>query len=74
MNNAVNWFEIYASNFKRAKKFYTEVFKCKLTDIPTNSDTHSQMEYAVFLMLKITKVQVVHWLRLMKPSQRWVAS
>jgi hypothetical protein len=48
MNNAVNWFEIYASNFKRAKKFYTEVFKCKLTDIPTNSDTHSQMEYAVF--------------------------
>ena len=24
------------------------MFKCKLTDIPTNSDRHSQMEYAVF--------------------------
>ncbi len=48
MNNAVSWFEIYTSNFKRAKKFYTEVFKCKLTDIPTSSDRHSQMEYAVF--------------------------
>lgn len=48
MKNAVNWFEIYTSDFKRAKKFYTEVFKCRLTDITTNSDRHSQMEYAVF--------------------------
>jgi uncharacterized protein len=48
MKNAVNWFEIYTSDFTRAKKFYTEVFKYKLTDIPTNSDRHSQMEYAVF--------------------------
>jgi uncharacterized protein len=48
MKNAVNWFEIYTSDFKRAKKFYTEVFKCKLTDIPTNSERHTQMEYAVF--------------------------
>jgi predicted enzyme related to lactoylglutathione lyase len=48
MKNAVNWFEIYTSDFKRAKKFYTEVFKCKLTDIETNSDRHNQMEYAIF--------------------------
>jgi uncharacterized protein len=48
MKNAVNWFEIYTSDFKRAKKFYTEVFNCKLTDIRTNSERHNQMEYAVF--------------------------
>lgn len=48
MKNAVNWFEIYTSDFKRAKKFYTEVFKLKLIDVPTNSDRHSTMEYAVF--------------------------
>lgn len=48
MKNAVDWFEIYTSDFKRAKKFYTEVFKYQLTDIETNSDRHDQMEYAVF--------------------------
>lgn len=48
MKNAVNWFEIYTSNFTRAKNFYTKVFKCELTDIPTHSERHSQMEYAVF--------------------------
>lgn len=48
IKNAVNWFEIYTSDFKRAKKFYTEVFKCRLKDIPVNSERHSQMEYTVF--------------------------
>ncbi|MEL1242528.1 VOC family protein [Flavobacterium flavipallidum] len=48
MKNLVNWFEIYTSDFERAKKFYTEVFKLKLTDISTNSDRHSNMKYAVF--------------------------
>jgi len=48
MKNAVNWFEIYTSNFKRAKKFYTEVFQCELTDIPVNNERHAQMEYAAF--------------------------
>jgi predicted enzyme related to lactoylglutathione lyase len=48
MKNAVNWFEIYTSDFKRAKEFYTAVFQCKLTDTPTNSDRHREMEYAVF--------------------------
>jgi len=48
MKNVINWFEIYTSDFDRAKKFYTEVFKCELTDIVTNSDRHSQMRYATF--------------------------
>lgn len=48
MKNAVNWFEIYALDFERAKKFYTEVFKCNLTDVATTTDRHSSMDYAVF--------------------------
>ena len=48
MKNVVNWFEIYTSEFDRAKKFYTEVFKCELTDLPVNSDRHSEMKYATF--------------------------
>ena len=49
MKNVVNWFEIYTSDFTRAKKFYTDVFKCTLTDIQADSDRHRKMEYAVFL-------------------------
>ncbi|MBO9728410.1 MAG: hypothetical protein J7623_07200 [Chitinophaga sp.] len=37
MNGVINWFEIYASNFARAKKFYSEVFQLTLTDIPMDS-------------------------------------
>jgi predicted enzyme related to lactoylglutathione lyase len=48
MKNVINWFEIYTSDFNRAKKFYTEVFKCKLTDLPMGGDNHSEMEYATF--------------------------
>jgi predicted enzyme related to lactoylglutathione lyase len=49
MKNMISWFEIYTSDFNRAKKFYTDVFKCKLTDLPTSgNDRHSQMEYATF--------------------------
>jgi len=48
MNNAVNWFEIYTDNFQRAKKFYTTVFQCELTDVPAPSDRHSEMRYATF--------------------------
>jgi len=48
MKNAVNWFEIYTSDFERAKNFYMEVFKCELTDIPSNSERHLQMKYATF--------------------------
>lgn len=48
MKNVINWFEIYTSDFNRAKKFYAEVFKCKLTDLPVSSDRHSEMKYATF--------------------------
>jgi uncharacterized protein len=48
MKNVVNWFEIYTSDFNRAKKFYTEVFKCELTDLPMGSDNHPEMQYATF--------------------------
>ncbi len=48
MKNVVNWFEIYTSDFNRAKNFYTEVFKCVLTDLPMSSENHPQMEYATF--------------------------
>jgi predicted enzyme related to lactoylglutathione lyase len=48
MNNVINWFEIYTSDFNRAKQFYTDVFKYKLTDVPMSSDRHAQMQYATF--------------------------
>ena len=48
MKNVINWFEIYTSDFNRAKKFYTEVFKCELKDLPMASDNHPEMEYATF--------------------------
>ncbi len=48
MKNVVNWFEIYTSDFDRAKKFYTEVFKCELTDLPMNNPNHVEMKYATF--------------------------
>jgi predicted enzyme related to lactoylglutathione lyase len=48
MKNAVNWFEIYTSDFERAKKFYAAVFQCQLTDVPVSNERHSQMKYATF--------------------------
>lgn len=48
MKNAVNWFEIYTTDFERAKNFYSQVFDCDLTDLPTDSDRHSEMKYATF--------------------------
>lgn len=48
MKNAINWFEIYTSDFNRAKKFYSEVFQCELTDLLTDSDRHPNMQYATF--------------------------
>lgn len=30
MANAINWFEIPATNFNRAKKFYSEIFEAEL--------------------------------------------
>jgi predicted enzyme related to lactoylglutathione lyase len=44
----INWFEIYTSDFDRAKKFYTTVFNYKLTDLPMSNDRHADMRYATF--------------------------
>ena len=48
MKNVINWFEIYTSDFDRAKKFYSTVFNYKLTDLPMSNDRHSDMRYAAF--------------------------
>ena len=48
MKNVINWFEIYTSDFSRAKKFYSEVFKCELTDLPVSNSSHAEMQYATF--------------------------
>ena len=48
MKNVIDWFEIYTSDFNRAKKFYTEVFRLTLTDLPVTSDRHADMKYATF--------------------------
>ena len=48
MNNVINWFEIYTSDFERAKKFYTTVFQVQLTDLPMGSENHPDMKYATF--------------------------
>lgn len=48
MKNVINWFEIYTSDFERAKIFYTDIFKLQLTDLPMNNENHSNMRYATF--------------------------
>ena len=48
MKNAVNWFEIYTTDFARAKQFYTTVFHAKLTEVPVDNGNHGQMQYALF--------------------------
>lgn len=48
MKNVISWFEIYTTNFERAKSFYSEVFKYKLTDLPMSNENHPDMRYAVF--------------------------
>jgi predicted enzyme related to lactoylglutathione lyase len=48
MKNVISWFEIYTTNFERAKKFYSEVFGYKLEELPLASENHPDMRYAVF--------------------------
>jgi len=48
MKNVINWFEIYTSDFERAKKFYSQVFKYELTDLPMGNENHPEMKYATF--------------------------
>ena len=43
MTNAVNWFEIPATDFERAKKFYAELLQLEITDVPM-----PQGKYAIF--------------------------
>ena len=45
MTNAVNWFEIPATDFERAKKFYAEVLQIEFTDVPM-----PKAKYALFPM------------------------
>jgi len=44
----INWFEIYAADFDRAKTFYTIVFNYELTELPMSNDRHADMRYATF--------------------------
>ena len=48
MKDVVGWFEIYTSDFERAKKFYSTVFGFELDDLPVSGDRHSEMKYATF--------------------------
>ena len=48
MKKVISWFEIYVSDFERAKKFYTEVFRHKLADVEMTNERHSEMKYATF--------------------------
>ncbi|SKA13376.1 hypothetical protein SAMN04488128_1021008 [Chitinophaga eiseniae] len=48
MRNVVNWFEIYTTDFNRAKKFYSDVFLMDLTVTPIQSERHTYMDYALF--------------------------
>jgi len=65
MYNPVSWFEIYTSNFDRAKQFYSSVFRVELKDMPVHSERHVHMDYALFpgnengggALVKLDKVQ-----------------
>jgi len=45
MKNAINWFEIPAKNYERAKKFYSEILEAKITDFHM---PEKNMKYGVF--------------------------
>lgn len=48
MNNSVNWFEIYTTDFERAKAFYNKLLNLSLEELEVTNDRHSQMRYAIF--------------------------
>lgn len=48
MKNSVNWFEIYTSDFERAKRFYATVFNTQFKEISVGNERHTQMRYAIF--------------------------
>ncbi len=42
MKSSINWFEIPAKNFDRAKKFYSELFNAEIEEMP-----HPEFKYGV---------------------------
>ena len=42
MNNAVSWFEIPATNFDRAKKFYETILNVKIEVSPTSNEKRKE--------------------------------
>ena len=45
MTNAINWFEIPAKNFNRAKQFYSTILGVEITDHPMPTD---DVKYGIF--------------------------
>ena len=45
MTNVINWFEIPAVNFERAMKFYSEVLKVEMSEMPSPD---GKMKYGNF--------------------------
>lgn len=45
MTNAINWFEIPAKDFERAKKFYSSVFKTEITDMHMPNVKYGVFQY-----------------------------
>jgi len=45
MKNAINWFEIPAKNYERAKKFYSEILQLEITDYHM---PEKNMKYGMF--------------------------
>lgn len=41
--NPVNWFEIYVNDMKRARKFYSTVLACEMTDLPAPKEYEGEM-------------------------------
>lgn len=45
MTHAISWFEIPATNFERAKKFYTTVLETEITDAPMPNVKYGVFKY-----------------------------
>ena len=45
MKNAINWFEIPASDYERAKKFYSTVLNAEVTDHPMPEGKYGILPY-----------------------------
>lgn len=45
MSNAISWFEIPATNYERAKKFYNTVLETEITDSPMPEGKYGMFPY-----------------------------